>query len=70
MKFSIAATILCAPFLAAASCSKVGGVKPCDVLTVIPPAPAHVNRLIVKDARATAQGLAIHQKKVKHYRCI
>ena len=70
MKYSIPAMMICAPFLAAASCTKVGGVKPCDVLTPIPAAPKHVNKLLVKDAKPTAQAIAIHQKKVKHYRCI
>jgi hypothetical protein len=42
---------------------------PCDILVVIPDAPAHVNALLVRDARPTAEGLAKHKGRVAHYGC-
>ena len=42
---------------------------PCDILVVIPDAPTHVNALLVRDARPTAEGLAKHKGRVAHYGC-
>lgn len=62
--------LACAPFLAAASaCSTAGVTQPCDVLVAIPDAPPAVNAMIVRDARATATGLARHKGRVQRYGC-
>jgi len=43
---------------------------PCDVLVVIPDAPADVNRILVERARPTALGLAKNKLRVEKYRCV
>ncbi len=62
--------MLFAACLVVAGCQTRPSVtEPCDVLVVIPDAPEHVNRLLVTDARPTAQGLAMHRQRVQLYGC-
>lgn len=42
---------------------------PCDVLVAIPDASPHVNAVLVRDARPTAEGLARHKGRVTKYGC-
>jgi len=71
MKLSAWMTLACVPFLAGVSCQTLPVVTdPCDVLVVIPDAPAHVNALLVRDARPTAEGLAKNKGRVERYRCV
>ncbi len=70
MKLSALMTLACVPFLAGAACqSRPAVTDPCDVLVVIPDAPAHVNALLVRDARPTAEGLAKNKGRVTKYNC-
>lgn len=62
--------MLCVVSWAVAGCQTVPtATKPCDLLVVIPDAPPHVNRILVTDARATAQGIAMHRARVTKYNC-
>lgn len=70
MKCWLATTTICAACLAVASCGSVPALTdPCDVLVDIPAAPPHVNRVLVAEARPTAQGIAQNQLRVEKYRC-
>lgn len=69
MKFSALTTLAFAPFLAAASCQTAAVTDPCDVLVAIPDAPPAVNRILVEQARPTAQALARHKGRVERYGC-
>jgi len=71
MKPYLLKTILaCVACLAVAGClSSPAVTDPCDILVVIPDAPAHVNALMVRDARPTAEGLAMNKGRVAHYGC-
>lgn len=62
---------ICAWCLAAASgcASRPAVTDPCDVLVAIPDAPADVNRILVKRARPTAQGLAQNKLRREKYHC-
>lgn len=52
----------------AAACSQ-SVTQPCDLLVVIPDAPPAVNRILVEQARPTAQGLAKNKGRVEKYGC-
>ncbi len=71
MKRSLLPTIsACVLSLAVAGCQARPAVTdPCDILIVIPAAPAHVNALMVRDARPTAEGLARHKQRTTRYGC-
>jgi len=69
MKFLLATILTCALFSAAACSQTAKLTDPCDVLVVIPDAPAEVNRILVDRARPTAQGLAKHKLRVQKYGC-
>lgn len=70
MKCSPLMTLAFVPFLAAASCQTIPtATAPCDLLVPIPDAPPHVNRILVTDARPTAQGIAMHRQRVVRYGC-
>lgn len=72
-KFLALTTTLFAFFLVVVStsgCTTVkAGVQPCDVLVYIPPAPPEINRILVKEARPTAIGIARHSERFKEYKC-
>ncbi len=69
-KLKILTMMAFVPFLAAASCTTTSvAVEPCDILIDIPKAPSHVNRILITEARPTAEGIAKNQKRVERYKC-
>ena len=67
----IAIIILLLFLLSGCGPTKTAGVEPCNILTVIPPAPKDINRILVsrRDARAHVRALAVNEKKVRRYKC-
>lgn len=69
-KLKILKMMACVSSLAVASCTTSAVVtEPCDILVDIPKAPAHVNRILIKDARPTAEGIAKNQLRLERFKC-
>ena len=66
---SYALTIMvCAPFLAAASCQSRTATEPCDLLVRMEPTPATAGYIVQND-RPFAQAVAMHRGRFERNRC-